>query len=116
MLGLQGCDHPVDAQFVPEGLHDVHGAVGPGIDENNPWLSGNRFLAREDAQDTAGQAAQAFAIDFLGPAEVVDDLGDGAALLRIPDILGELVVLWDTNRKGFRLKLKIQIFPDYQFR
>jgi len=31
-------------------------------------------------------------VELVGAAEVVDDLGDGAAALGVPDVLGELVV------------------------
>ena len=39
------------------------------------------------------EATQGHTIDLLSWAKVVDDLGDGAALVGIPGILGELVVL-----------------------
>ena len=93
MLCLQLADHAIDSQLVPERLHDVHGAVGPGIEHGNSWLGGHRFLAGEDTQNAAGKATQGHTIDLLGPAKVVDDLADGAALVGIPKILGQLVVL-----------------------
>src|SRR5262249_20080018 len=41
-----------------------------------------------------GEAQQRFAIQGVGAAKVVDDVGDGAPLGRVPARLGELVVLY----------------------
>jgi hypothetical protein len=42
--------------------------------------------------DRTAEAGEAITVELIGAAEVVDDLGDGAAALLVPDVLGQLVV------------------------
>jgi hypothetical protein len=71
----------------------MHGAERPGIEQVNVWLGDHRLLPGADTQNAAGQATQGRTINLFGSAEILNDLGDGAALLGVPGILGELVVL-----------------------
>src|SRR5215475_9961579 len=62
-------------------------------------LAGGAHLWREveaaltHPTDTLGEAQQRVAIHGIGAAKVVDDVGGGALLGRVPARLGELIVL-----------------------
>jgi len=82
----------VDAEFLPELLEHVDAAVRPARVQADVLERGELLLAGEDPQDALGEAAQRVRVELVSPAEVVDDLGDGAAARGVPDVLGELVV------------------------
>lgn len=86
-------DHLVDPELAPDRIDGVDRAVGPGVADPHAGLGRDRFLTREHAEDALREALESGAIELVGAAEVVDHLGNGAALLRVPDVLGELVVL-----------------------
>jgi hypothetical protein len=89
----QVAEHRVELELAPQRLDHVHHAKGPGVAHPHVRLGGQRLLAREDAQDAPGQSLQGRAVQGVGAAEVVDDLRDGATLVAVPGVLGELVVL-----------------------
>ena len=93
VLRLQLAEHPIDSQLTPNRLHDVDGAVGPGIEHGNTRFGSHHLFTRQHTQNATGEAAHRHAIHLVGSAEVVDHFGDGAAPIRIPRVLRELVVL-----------------------
>lgn len=81
----------VDVELLPERRQDVHAPVGPRVADAEV-VRRARLRPAEDAQDALGEAPQHLAVDLVGPAEVVDDLGHSAATGRVPGVLRELVV------------------------
>ncbi|OFZ53800.1 MAG: hypothetical protein A2328_10655 [Bdellovibrionales bacterium RIFOXYB2_FULL_36_6] len=57
-----------------------------------PSATGVRDREFADAGNGAAQPHQRIPVELVGPAEVVDDLGYGLFGLRIPLVVGELVV------------------------
>ena len=74
-------------------LEDPDATVGPCLPESEvPCFSQQCVVVREHAQDALGQATERLPVELIGPAEVVDHSGDGAAASGVPDVLGELEV------------------------
>ena len=95
---LQAPQDLANAQFLPQrsGHVDNPQRSSP-LDVES--LAGGTHLWRDieaaltHTTDALGEAQQRFAIQSVGAAKVVDDVGGGAPLGRVPARLGELVVL-----------------------
>src|SRR5262244_3766751 len=95
---LQAPQDLANAQFLPQRPGHMDDTQRPSpLDVDG--LAGGAYLWRDvDAAlthttDALGEAQQCFAIQGVGAAKVVDDVGGGAPMGRVPARLGELVVL-----------------------
>ena len=95
---LAAGEHGVELEFLPQLAEYVDAAVGPGISDaeiaGTNALDWCRDILAENAEDASRQPTEHGPVHLIRPAEVVDDLGDGAPLLRVPDVLGELVIAY----------------------
>src|SRR5215831_6300345 len=95
---LQAPQDLANAQFLPQRSGHMDDTQRPSpLDVDG--LTGGAHLWRDveaaltHPTDALGEAQQRFAIQGVGAAKVVDDVGGGAPLGRVPARLGELVVL-----------------------
>lgn len=56
-------------------------------------FDGRYLVLANHTKDAARQAPQRVWVDLISASEVVDDVGDRTAALRVPYVLGKLVVL-----------------------
>ena len=80
----------LDAKLLPDLLDDPHYAVRPRVTDGHA-VAGDAAVAHH-AKDAAREPSQIIGIDLVGPTEVVDDLRHRMAALRVPNVLGKLVV------------------------
>ena len=106
-LAEQGSKRLADAQSLPQGFNDQHGAEFDRA--QNFKIIGQPTAALvsiaitisiqdgdpADPGDGAGKPDQGLAVQLIGPAEAVDDAGNGGVGLRIPHVVSELEVLGD---------------------
>ena len=106
-LAEQGSERLADAQSLPQGFNDQHGAEFDRA--QNFKIIGQPTAALvsiaitisiqdgdpADPGDGAGKPDQGLAVQLIGPAEAVDDAGNGGVGLRIPHVVSELEVLGD---------------------
>ena len=93
-MGLHGvAQDAIDAQLLPQMVQRVGAAIRPGIQDAHIRLRGESFLGGQEAEDAMGQTLELFWIELVGTAEVVDDPSGRSALVLVPGVLGELVVV-----------------------
>ncbi|MBK7237581.1 MAG: hypothetical protein IPI02_18885 [Sterolibacteriaceae bacterium] len=86
-------DDLANAQPLPQRLQRIDVAIGPSADQAPVAVFGHDSLGRAAAQDALGEPAQP--LDdclVIGTPTVVQNAGLGAALISVPDILGQLQV------------------------
>lgn len=86
-------DDFANTQPLPQRFKRIDIPIGPGADQAPSAVLGDDSLGRAAAQNTLGEPAQA--LDdrlIIGTPTVAHNAGLGAALLSVPDILGQLQV------------------------
>ena len=93
-MGLHGvAQYAIDAQLLPQVVQSVDAAIRPGIQDAHIRIRGESLLGGQEAEDAMGQTFELLWIELVGTAEVVDDPSGRSALVLVPGVLGELVVV-----------------------